>query len=175
MQTPFELFDLPVQFALDLTALSQRYLALQKALHPDNFSSESEQQQRLALQKSAQINDAYQLLKDPISRAEAMLNIALAQQSNPETTMQDMTFLMQQMQWREELESIEQQLDEKSGILLENLQDEVSAEQERLLTELATLIEQQQWSEVKSIIDRLKFIRKLQQEIARLDEKLFGL
>ena len=37
MTSPFAIFDLPVAFNVDQALLSERYLALQKSLHPDNF------------------------------------------------------------------------------------------------------------------------------------------
>lgn len=58
MNNPFALFDLCVDFNLDLSQLTDRYLNLQKSLHPDNFDS-TPQEQRLSMQKSAEINDAF--------------------------------------------------------------------------------------------------------------------
>ena len=52
MNNPFALFDLPVVFQVDSELLNERYLALQKSLHPDNFSAASAQEQRLAIQIS---------------------------------------------------------------------------------------------------------------------------
>ncbi|VEI45001.1 co-chaperone HscB [Actinobacillus equuli] len=75
MNNPFALFDLPVQFELDNALLSERYLALQKQLHPDNFASRSSAEQLAAVQKSADVNAALQTLKDPILRAEAIIEI----------------------------------------------------------------------------------------------------
>ena len=158
MFNPFELFSLPVSFQIDPTQLSQQYLQLQKQLHPDNFSTASEQEQRLALQKSTQVNDAYQILKDPILRAEAILSLALDKAVDSENTTHDLEFLMQQMELREQLEQAQQQV-QKSY-------------QENIKT-LSDSIEQQDWNSTKQTIDRLKFIRKLQQEIERLEEKLF--
>ena len=75
MNNPFALFDLPVAFQVDSALLNERYLALQKSLHPDNFSAASAQEQRLAMQKSAEINDALRILKDPITRADSIIGI----------------------------------------------------------------------------------------------------
>ncbi|VTR36578.1 co-chaperone HscB [Actinobacillus pleuropneumoniae] len=75
MNNPFALFDLPVQFELDNALLSERYLALQRQLHPDNFANGSSTEQLAAVQKSADINSALQTLKDPILRAEAIIEI----------------------------------------------------------------------------------------------------
>jgi len=170
MFNPFELFALPVSFQLDLTQLSQQYLQLQKQLHPDNFSTATEQQQRLALQKSTQVNDAYQILKDPILRAEAILSLALQKPVESENTTHDLEFLMQQMELREQLEQAEQQQDE---VLLETLLAQAKESYQENLASLTDKIEQKDWVGTKQMIDRLKFIQKLQQEIERLEEKLF--
>ncbi|TCJ98466.1 co-chaperone protein HscB [Volucribacter psittacicida] len=171
MQNCFQLFELPVSFQLDLNLLSQRYLALQKSLHPDNFASKDEQQQREALQRSSQINDAYQQLKDPILRAEAIVEIATGQAIDKENTTHDMAFLMEQMAWREQLEEIEQSQNEQDLLSLQQgLQEKKSQE----LTALATEIEQQQWQQSQLHIDRLKFIKKLEQEIERIEDQLAG-
>ncbi|HHE3630850.1 TPA: Fe-S protein assembly co-chaperone HscB, partial [Pasteurella multocida] len=97
---PFNIFDLPVDFHVDQATLSARYLALQKSLHPDNFTTHSAQEQRLAMQRSAEVNDALQILKDPILRAETIIAIYTGEQQNiEENSTRDMAFLMQQMQW----------------------------------------------------------------------------
>ena len=97
MTSPFAIFDLPVAFNVDQALLSERYLALQKSLHPDNFVTADAQEQRIAMQKSTEVNDALKTLKDPILRAEAIiaLNTGKAQDLEQKST-QDMAFLMQQ-------------------------------------------------------------------------------
>lgn len=112
MNNPFALFDLPVAFQVDSALLNERYLALQKSLHPDNFSATSAQEQRLAIQKSAEINDALRILKDPITRADSIIAINTGETENPEEkSNKDIDFLMQQMEWRETLENIENRKD----------------------------------------------------------------
>ena len=69
MTDPFAIFDLPVAFNVDQALLSERYLVLQKSLHPDNFVTADAQEQRIAMQKSTEVNDALKTLKDPILRA----------------------------------------------------------------------------------------------------------
>ena len=75
MFNPFQIFDLPVDFQLDEKALNTRYLELQKALHPDNFVSSSALEQRVAMQKSTEVNDALKTLKDPILRADTRCGV----------------------------------------------------------------------------------------------------
>ncbi|TCP90113.1 co-chaperone protein HscB [Cricetibacter osteomyelitidis] len=170
MQNIFQLFDLPLDFQVDNNELSTRYLRLQRALHPDNFAAKSEQEQRLALQQSAQINDAYEKLKDHILRAEALVEIGTQQEIDKENTIQDLTFLMQQMELREQLESIEQSQDEAALAELQQTLTQVNSQE---LTELQQSLQAQQWQQAKLHIDRLKFVKKLEQEIERIEEAIF--
>lgn len=171
MQNPFALFDLPIAFEIDLNLLSSRYLALQKQLHPDNFSAHSSQEQRLAMQKSAEINDALQTLKDPIARADAIIALHQDLQDLEQKTNHDMAFLMQQMEWREQLESLENQQDLNA---LEDFQQEIKQAQKGLLIKLANALAEQQWQEANALNDKLRFIKKLQAEIERVEEILAG-
>ena len=78
----FQLFDIEVSFDVDLNHLSQTYQTLQKTVHPDRFAHASSQDQLLAVQKSAEINDAYQTLKQPLKRAEHILTLRGAEIPN---------------------------------------------------------------------------------------------
>ncbi|WP_301098958.1 Fe-S protein assembly co-chaperone HscB [Otariodibacter sp.] len=171
MLNPFSLFDLPVQFSLDSSLLSERYLALQKSLHPDNFVTHSVQEQRLAMQKSAEINDALQVLKDPILRAEAIIQYHTNKEQDIEKkSTNDVAFLMQQMEWRERLEEIELTKDENE---LSIFSSEIENIQHSTLMQLENELNAQQWSQALSTTDRLRFIKKLLQEIEQVEEKLF--
>ncbi|HDR1337950.1 TPA: Fe-S protein assembly co-chaperone HscB [Pasteurella multocida] len=167
---PFNIFDLPVDFHVDQATLSARYLALQKSLHPDNFSRHSAQEQRLAMQRSAEVNDALQILKDPILRAETIIAIYTGEQQNiEEDSTRDMAFLMQQMQWREQLENIEAQQDSDQLVAFSA---DIEQTQQALLSELADALSSQQWQQAKVINDKLRFIKKLLLEVERVEEKL---
>ena len=114
--------------------LNARYLKLQKALHPDNFVSSSALEQRVAMQKSTEVNDALKTLKDPILRAEAIIALNTGEQLDLEKkSTQDVAFLMQQLQWREQLEDVESQQDERA---LNVFAKEIKQETQSLLTAL---------------------------------------
>ena len=112
----FELFGLPSQFKLDGSLLSSQFRELQKRFHPDNFATGSERDRLMAVQKAAQINDAYQVLKNPISRAEYILAEQGVEIRGEQQTMQDPMFLMEQMELREELEEIADSTDPESAL-----------------------------------------------------------
>ena len=170
MNNPFALFDLPVAFQVDSALLNERYLALQKSLHPDNFSTASAQEQRLAMQKSAEINDALRILKDPIARADSIIALNTGEQENPEEkSNKDIGFLMQQMEWRETLENIENRKDTDE---LTAFAQEINQIRHAILSELSTALDAQQWDIARAITDKLRFIKKLQTEIERVEETL---
>ena len=170
MNNPFALFDLPVAFQVDSALLNERYLALQKSLHPDNFSAASAQEQRLAMQKSAEINDALRILKDPIARADSIIALNTGEQENPEEkSNKDIGFLMQQMEWRETLENIENRKDTDELTAFTKKIDQI---RHAILSELSTVLAEQQWDIARAITDKLRFIKKLQTEIERVEETL---
>ena len=170
MNNPFALFDLPVAFQVDSALLNERYLALQKSLHPDNFSATSAQEQRLAIQKSAEINDALRILKDPIARADSIIALNTGETENPEEkSNNDIDFLMQQMEWRETLENIENRQDTDE---LTAFAQEINQFRHAILSELSTALNAQQWDIARAITDKLRFIKKLQTEIERVEETL---
>ena len=97
MGTPchFALFELQPSFNLDLDQLATRYRELARSVHPDRFADASEREQRLALEQSASLNEAYQTLKSPPKRARYLL--ALNGGELPlEVTVHDPEFLLQQ-------------------------------------------------------------------------------
>ena len=100
----FKLFDLPQRFALDRAALDARWRALQAEVHPDRFAAEGRSAQRVAMQWSVRVNEAYRRLKDPLSRATYLCELRGAPVRAEDNTAMPTDFLMQQMAWREALD-----------------------------------------------------------------------
>ena len=100
----FELFDIPMQFAQDRTVIDARWKELQREAHPDRFAAQGAAAQRVAMQWSVRINEAYQRLKQPLSRASYMCELHGAPIRAENNTAMPTGFLMQQMEWREALD-----------------------------------------------------------------------
>src|SRR2546421_4580906 len=58
-----------------MDGLEQKFLQLSWKLHPDNFVNATERERELALKRSAELNDAYRTLRDPVGRVEYLLEI----------------------------------------------------------------------------------------------------
>jgi molecular chaperone HscB len=72
---PFTVFGLPRSMTLDAKALEQRYLQLSRECHPDRLRSQEVGDCLAVLQRSAEVNDAWQVLRDPWRRAKALLDV----------------------------------------------------------------------------------------------------
>jgi len=161
----FELFDLPPRFAQDEAQLQARWKALQRQAHPDRFASEGAAAQRVAMQWSVRINEAYRRLLDPLARAAYLCELRGAPVQAESNTQMPAAFLMQQMAWREAL-------DDDSPAGLEALRQEVQAERTRLLDLLATQLDTQDdasaaVSSVRGLMFVNKFLRELHERLDR--------
>ncbi|WP_029789214.1 co-chaperone HscB [Vibrio harveyi] len=168
----FELFGLPSQFQLDGSLLSSQFRELQKRFHPDNFATASERDRLMAVQKAAQINDAYQILKHPISRAEYILAENGTEIRGEQQTMQAPMFLMEQMELREELEDIADSSDPESALF--DFDSKVSKMYKQHLASVEQELDQGLWAEAADRVRKLKFIAKLKNEIELVEDKLLG-
>jgi len=100
----FELFSLPVSFDINLSELNSRFRELQKAAHPDKYANAIEQERLKSVQSASLINSAYNTLKDPIKRAEYMLEATGFDLKNEKRNSQAPAFLMQQIELHEQIE-----------------------------------------------------------------------
>lgn len=170
----FQLFDIEVNFDVDLNQLSQTYQSLQKKVHPDKFAHASSQEQLIAVQKSAEINDAYQTLKHPLKRAEYILVLRGVDLPNEQHTFGDTGFLMRQMELREMLDDVK--LADDVDAALEAAQEELAQEYQQHFNLLQTQILENNTAANALACDnlrKLKFYQKLNIEVERLEESLF--
>ena len=100
----FELFGLPEQFEQDPARIDARWKDLQREAHPDRFANQGAAAQRIAMQWSVRINEAYRRLKDPLARAAYLCELRGAPIEAESNTAMPAEFLVEQLEWREALE-----------------------------------------------------------------------
>ncbi|TFZ08516.1 Fe-S protein assembly co-chaperone HscB [Ramlibacter humi] len=130
----FVLFGVPERFAQDRAALDARWKELQREAHPDRFAAQGAAAQRVAMQWSVRINEAYQRLKDPLKRATYLCELRGAPIDAERNTAMPRQFLVQQMEWRESLEEARDE-DEVEAVArqLDGARKRTLADVERLL------------------------------------------
>src|SRR5262249_49827371 len=99
---PFDTLGAPRRFDLDLTTLEKTHRELSRALHPDRFAHAGASERRAALEKAANVNEAWRILRDPIRRAEALFRLAGVEMETNEPKASP-AFLMEMMDDREAL------------------------------------------------------------------------
>jgi len=163
----FELFGLQPTFALDRTQLDLQWKSLQREAHPDRFASEGASAQRIAMQWSVRINEAYNRLKDPLKRAAYLCELNGAAVNAENNTSMPPAFLMQQMEWREALDDCKSIKAPASKIdALEKLLDEVTDSQSQVLKQMAALIDvDHNFPAAVGQVRALMFIEKFSQEV----------
>ena len=157
----FHFFGLNQQFNLDLPALDQTYLAVQKEVHPDRHARGSDTEQRLAMQIATFANPAYQTLKAPIQRGFYLCELHGVDAKLEMNTAMPAAFLMKQMEWRERLD--EQAEDLPS---LEVLMDEVDQVKQETIAEVVQAIDAaKNYQRAAELLRGLLFIDKFAIEL----------
>jgi len=161
----FELFGVPPRFAQDRAGLDARWKELQREAHPDRFAAQGAAAQRVAMQWSVRINEAYQRLKDPLKRAAYLCELHGAPVNAENNTAMPPAFLMQQMEWRETLDEA------RAPSALEALADEVTQARRAALQRCEQLIDEaQDYAQAVAQVRALMFIERFADEVnARLD------
>ena len=164
----FELFELPQQFALERVLLDARWKDLQREAHPDKFASQGTAAQRVAMQWSVRINEAYQRLKDPLRRAAYLCELGGAPIQAESNTAMPAAFLMQQMEWREALD------DAHEAAQLEALHDEVQHAHQASLQQCGQLIDaahdlQAAAQQVRALMFIERFLRDIEDRLDQID------
>ena len=164
--TDFDIFGLAPRFAIDRSALDARWKDLQREAHPDRFATAPSAAQREAMQWSVRINEAYQRLKEPLKRAAYLCEINGAPIRAEDNTAMPPAFLMQQMQWREDLDDADTLAD------LERMAAEVAAARRTMVEALQRTADvQRDFAVLAQQVRSLMFVERFASDVdARLDQ-----
>ena len=162
----FELFGLAQKFSQDRAAIDARWKELQQEAHPDKFAAQGAAAQRIAMQWSVRINEAYQRLKDPLKRAAYLCELAGAPVNAHSNTAMPSSFLIQQMEWREALD------DADDAQAIAHLLEVVQVSRKELLQQCESLLDQaHDAAAAVAPVRALMFIEKFSQDLhKRLDQ-----
>jgi molecular chaperone HscB len=165
---PFATLGAERRFDLDLEALEKRHRELSRALHPDKFASASASERRASLEKAAQVNEAWRIVRDPIRRAEALFavnGIAIGETSEPKPAP---AFLMEMLELREELAEARAKKDlARVGKLKTQIEERRMKAQTKLTSGFTS------GGELKALVPllgELRFYRRFLDEVEAIEE-----
>jgi len=162
MQNHFELFQLPPRFALDASALDAAYRDVQSRVHPDKFVNATAAEKRVAMQWATRANEAYQTLKNPQKRAQYLCELAGVDLQTESNTAMPMAFLMQQMEWREELGDARAGKDSDA---LESLDKQLRNARKEQLTQIEQQLNAADYAAAAQGVRALMFLEKFGEEV----------
>lgn len=166
----FALFEQPVQFEINQGKLDEHLRLLQKRYHPDNVvknGTDTAKAQQQSEQASALINQAYQALSAPDSRASYLLDIA-GQAQNVEHSIADLDFLEDAMQMRIDLDEA---IDDKDRVTLQQLHPQITERLTKQSERFNDAYQNQDWETALDATQKLKFLVKLNADVTTgLDE-----
>ena len=166
----FALFGLPVQFEIDLSKLTQRFHELQNCYHPDRYAQGSEQEQRIAMQMTSLLNEAYAGLRQPRLRARYLLERQGIILNDERDTTQDKAFLMQQIEWRETIEEVAESAEPLDA--LERVAKQLKAALNKLEASFAQQWQQQEYELAKLSFLQMRFYERLLEDVNHRLERL---
>ncbi|MBK6472512.1 MAG: Fe-S protein assembly co-chaperone HscB [Betaproteobacteria bacterium] len=163
----FTLFGLPPRQALNRADLDARRRELQAQVHPDRFAAEGAAAQRVAMQWAVRVNEAYQRLKDPLSRAAYLCALRGVPIDAERNTAMPAAFLMQQMAWREALDEA------ADAAAVEALDAEIAQDEGQRLAQLTTLLDDaKDTAAAAATVRALMFVARFRHDIGRRLEAL---
>ena len=121
---PFATLGIERRFDVDVIAVEKRHRELSRALHPDKYADAGASERKATLSKAVEVNEAWRVVREPITRAEALFTLAgltVGERNEPKPSGE---LLMAAMELRETLEEAKAKRDLKA---IEKLAGEVDA------------------------------------------------
>lgn len=162
-QNYFELFGLPVDFQIDERQLHDAHQQLQSAFHPDRFVNSTEQEKRLVVQKAAWINEAYQILHNPVSRARYMLQVSGLPMNDEHETTSDTAFLMEQIELREEMDECRSCKDPMR--CCDHITGKLDQRSKEYSAEFENLFEKGELEQARQVSKKMQFVQRILDQI----------
>lgn len=168
MRDPFAELGVPARFSLPMKEVAQRHRDLSRALHPDRHASASPAERRLAIERAVAVNEAWRVVRDPLSRALALLE--LHHSPLREADRASPALLMEVMSLRESLEAAR---GDSAAIapLRAQVQAHISAEEAALAAALdGDTVGEDELQRARDAAVKLKYYRRFEEEADAMEE-----
>jgi molecular chaperone HscB len=141
------------------------------AVHPDRFATRSAAEKRVAMQWSSQANEAYRILKDPMSRARYLCELAGVDLQVETNTAMSPDFLFRQMTWHEQLDALLEESHDSHAreLAYKALNAELSLAEHELMMEVGEHLDQDRYDQAASRVREWMFLNKMIAQLRAID------
>jgi molecular chaperone HscB len=153
---PFEILGIETAFELDPAVLDKAYFARQALVHPDRFVYHSEPERKAATIHASSLNQAYEILKNPMLRAKALLKLRGIEVGEEEgKTVQNPKVLQEMIDLQETLMAAISPHD------FSQVQNQIHDRLQTVMTTFGSAIRKNQNQELPALYLRLTYLSKL--------------
>jgi molecular chaperone HscB len=154
----FARLGLERRFAQNMEQIDRSYFKWQRQLHPDRFAAKSGRERAISQQQAAALNEAYEVLRDPVRRASYLAGLTGVDLPSDGKTIADPDLLMEAMESREEL------MEAHDVEEVDRLAAEASNQLNRNLAELDQLFLRNDRGAIRKAVLRLRYLEKFADE-----------
>jgi len=171
---PFATLGVAPRFDVDVRELEQRHRALSGALHPDRYVARPAGERRLALDKAIAVNTAFRALRDPVRRAETLLELRGVPVGETVEPKASPALLMEMMELGEQLAEAKQARDlDRIG----RIGERIRAQQRELTARLAKRFDaagddQAKLGAVVPLLGELRYLGRFVERLEQIEERL---
>lgn len=146
-------------FSVDTQKLQRRYVQLQRALHPDNFSQKSEEEQKYSEIQSALVNKAYKTLLKPLSRGLYMLELRGVRIEEGTDAEARSDFLMELMEINEALDQV------RTSAEADKIGQDTKAKLAELTEEIDATLHRGDLGAAKALLAQMKYYANIEEKV----------
>ena len=166
----FELFQITPGFDIDVAKLRSIQQELQTQFHPDKHVNADADVQRQSVAQAATINEAYQVLSNPVRRARYLLQREGIEFNDESETTADTAFLMEQIEYREAMDNCRDSEDplHSCDLLIQTLQSRLDG----LGEEFVSKFDREEIEEARLTSRKMQFVENVLQQVIELQYEL---
>jgi molecular chaperone HscB len=173
----FAVLGVERRYDVDLGALEARYKDLSRKLHPDRFAKADPRALHASLQRTVQLNEAWRVLKEPLKRAEYLLELGGVKLATDDGGARSggiaapPALLMEILELREELGEARHAADDaKVARMGDAMRARAAGAMERVAAGLAGAPTPERLQDVARELVALRYYRRFLDEVAAHDE-----
>lgn len=169
LSDPFATLGIARTFDVDLAAAEKTHRELSRTLHPDRYVGASASERRVALAKAVEVNEAWRIVRDPIRRAEALLELSGVAVGENREPAADQEFLANMLEQRDALAEARSARDLAA---VRRLARDVQAELRKAEAELSQGFARGQTRALLGKLGEVRFYKRFLDEVSVVEDEL---